>query len=303
MARVSVIIPTYNRSGVLPRAIDSVLNQTYNKFEIIVVDDGSSDNTQEIMESYSDNRIKYVYHETNKGANAARNEGVRRSSGKYISYLDSDDWFLPDYLQKVVDTLDGSPDTIAGAFTGFKMMEGGSVRFSKSHKGVFKLSHLLPGNSIGTFSVSTFKKDIYNHVGYPDEQMESAQDLDFYIRVLDKYNMIGIDSYLVGYDMNTSGISDNMESKISGQEALINKHESKLTGKDMSEIYLSRGKSYAQNGRVCDGISSFIKSIRFNPFDWKGYYHVLFLMFGSQVFNIGLNLKKKVSSILRVVFK
>ena len=90
---VSVIIPTYNRAHLVGRAIKSVLNQTYRDFEIIVVDDGSTDNTKDIIKEFQkkDKRIKYIPYEKNKGGSAARNTGIKAAKGEYIAFLDSDD--------------------------------------------------------------------------------------------------------------------------------------------------------------------------------------------------------------------
>jgi glycosyltransferase involved in cell wall biosynthesis len=107
MPRVSVIIPTYNRAAYITRAIDSVLSQTYRDFEVIVVDDGSSDDTQCRIETYGD-RVRYVFQD-NTGPGAARNHGIRISTGAYLAFLDSDDMWLPTFLQKTVSALDSHP--------------------------------------------------------------------------------------------------------------------------------------------------------------------------------------------------
>ncbi len=99
---VSVIIPTYNRANLVSRAIKSVLNQTYQDFEIIVVDDCSEDNTEEIVKSFNDSRIRYIKHKKNKGGSAARNTGIKRARGKYIAFLDDDDEWLPSKLEKQI---------------------------------------------------------------------------------------------------------------------------------------------------------------------------------------------------------
>ncbi len=95
---VSVIIPTYNRAHVLGRAIRSVLDQTYQDFELIVVDDGSSDHTGEVVATFADPRIHYLRHEKNRGAAAARNTAIKTAQGEYIASLDSHDEWLPEKL-------------------------------------------------------------------------------------------------------------------------------------------------------------------------------------------------------------
>lgn len=97
--KISVIIPTFNRGNLIENSINSVLNQTYKNLEIIVVDDGSTDNTKDIVEKIQDERIKYIKLTENKGGSNARNVGIKNSNGKYISFQDSDDIYYPDKLE------------------------------------------------------------------------------------------------------------------------------------------------------------------------------------------------------------
>ena len=103
---VTVITPTYNHSETLPRAIESVLDQTFEDFEYIVVDDASTDNTKSIVEPYDDDRIHYVRHEENKGGSAARNTGITKARGRYVAFLDADDEWLPGKLAAQVECLE-----------------------------------------------------------------------------------------------------------------------------------------------------------------------------------------------------
>ena len=112
MPEISVIIPTFNYGKYIERAIDSILTQTYQDFEIIVVDDGSTDNTKEIIRSKKSDKIRYFYQE-NKGAPAARNKGIVESKGKYIAFLDADDEWLPTKLEKQVDKFQKSSNKVA----------------------------------------------------------------------------------------------------------------------------------------------------------------------------------------------
>ncbi len=105
---VSVIIPTYNRAALVVQAVQSALNQTYTNMEIIVVNDGSTDNTPEILKEY-EGKIKYVYQERSERSKA-RNEGFRHSTGSYIAFLDSDDLWLPTKIEKQVEVLNKKAD-------------------------------------------------------------------------------------------------------------------------------------------------------------------------------------------------
>ena len=109
MPRVSVIIPTYNRANMVGDAVQSVLEQSYADWELIVVDDGSQDNTRDVLADYSDPRIRYIYQE-NRKLPGARNTGIRAGTGEYVAFLDSDDLFTPGKLERQVAVLDRSPD-------------------------------------------------------------------------------------------------------------------------------------------------------------------------------------------------
>lgn len=108
--RVSVIITTYNRADILPRAVNSVLAQTCTDYEIIIVDDSSQDDTREVIQGFSDLRIRPIIHETNRGAAAARNTGIANSRGEYVAFLDDDDECTPNRLADQVSILDSRPD-------------------------------------------------------------------------------------------------------------------------------------------------------------------------------------------------
>ena len=108
--RFSIVIPSYNRKVELLSAIGSVLNQTYQDFEIVIVDDGSDDGTEEAIKALDDNRIQYIKHEKRSGANAARNTGIQSASGAYISFLDSDDVFLSHKLSRISEEIEKFPE-------------------------------------------------------------------------------------------------------------------------------------------------------------------------------------------------
>ncbi|WP_262178046.1 glycosyltransferase family 2 protein [Haloarcula laminariae] len=114
--RVSVVIPTYERADVVGRAIDSALAQTVDDIEVVVVDDGSSDDTETVVESYDDERVRYRAHGTNRGVSAARNTGVAAARGEYVAFLDSDDEWLPRKLERQLATLAGRGEEWVGAY-------------------------------------------------------------------------------------------------------------------------------------------------------------------------------------------
>lgn len=113
----SVILPTYNRAHAIKHAIDSILKQTFQNFEVIVIDDASSDQTQGIVESIKDNRVHYILNQTNQERCVTRNIGIKRAKGKYICFLDSDDYHLPFHLEKLHTNIQSHQEPIGFFFT------------------------------------------------------------------------------------------------------------------------------------------------------------------------------------------
>jgi len=126
MPYFTVIIPTYNRAHLIGKAIESVLAQTFSDWELVIVDDGSADNIREVVEAYSDNRVRYIY-QTNAERSAARNNGISHSQGKFICFLDSDDRYEIDRLERLHSSIQEQNEPIALFFTGIKFEDGSEV--------------------------------------------------------------------------------------------------------------------------------------------------------------------------------
>ena len=124
--RVSVIIPTYNRAHLIGRAIQSVLAQTYQDFEVIVVDDGSTDNTEEVVLNFGSEKMRYIRHGTNRGVAAARNTGIRNARGEYIAFQDSDDEWYPNRLESISEIMEDRKD-IDFIFSYGKFLKNGEI--------------------------------------------------------------------------------------------------------------------------------------------------------------------------------
>src|SRR3990167_7894784 len=118
MPLVTVIIPTYNRFELLKKALVSVLNQSFEDFEVLIIDDCSQDQTSRIPEYSADSRIRYIKNDRNKGMSAVRNIGIRNSKGTYIAFLDDDDEWMPDKLEKQMSLLIPGPPNLGAVYTG-----------------------------------------------------------------------------------------------------------------------------------------------------------------------------------------
>lgn len=183
---VSVIVPTYNRAHMLKEAIDSVLAQTYTRFELIVVDDGSTDATQALLKSYG-HRIKTIYQE-NRGVSAARNSGIRAASGELIALLDSDDYWLPEKLAAQVDFFVTQPQAAICQTEEIWIRSGVRVNPKQRHK---KLSGMIFEASLQLCLISPsavmIRKSLLDKVGAFDEKMPACEDYDLWLRITCRY--------------------------------------------------------------------------------------------------------------------
>lgn len=201
MPKVSVIIPTYNYGKYIEKAIDSVLDQTYRDFEIIVVDDGSTDDTKEIIETKNNKKIRYFY-QTNRGASAARNKGIAEARGEYFVFLDADDSFCPENLEKKLSILERNANAGFVYSDGIYKYSGKKKKSSDyglSAAGA-KLSgdiflKLLEGYKIETSAVM-LRAVCIRDVGGFDEKITALQDYDLFLRICSKYPASFIDECL-----------------------------------------------------------------------------------------------------------
>lgn len=196
---MSVVIPTYNRFGMVEDAVKSICRQTYSNIELVIVDDHSKKPVDEVCTIESEYPVQILRHETNKGANAARNTGIRNSDGKYIAFLDDDDEWHPDKIRKHVREFQSSTKNCGLTFANVEIVgrDGRAVNVRKSDLPVEPLRELLKRNFVGTFSNVMVKSDIFAHIGMLDEDLPNWQDWDFYIRVARNFGLGKINELLV----------------------------------------------------------------------------------------------------------
>jgi len=200
---ISVVIPTYNREKLVIEAIKSAINQTYRPLEIIIIDDGSSDNTSSKVEilisktKVSNCSFKYIK-QLNKGGNSARNVGVKNSQGKYIAFLDSDDLWLPKKLEMQIKLMNIKSE-IGAIYCGVKEYDS-DTKIMSEEKREFKQGSILKELLIKdiTAPTSTFmiKKKVFKHTGLFDESLNARQDWDMWIRIAEKYEIHAVEKNL-----------------------------------------------------------------------------------------------------------
>jgi len=207
--QVSVIIPTYNRSWIIKEAIDSVLAQDYKEFELIVVDDGSTDHTSDVLDS-SRNVIK-VLSQKNKGVSAARNRGIAEASGQFIAFLDSDDLWLPQKLSAQVEFFNQTPNALICQTEEVWIRNGLRVNPKKRHK---KLSGMIFKPSLELCLVSPsavmIQRSLFDRVGEFDETLPACEDYDLWLRISCRFPVHLIDRPLI---IKRGGHDDQLSSR------------------------------------------------------------------------------------------
>lgn len=228
---VSVIIPTYNRAWIIKEAIDSVFAQDFDNYELIVVDDGSTDNTVKILNSYKKDII--VLHQDNKGVSAARNAGIHQASGHFIAFLDSDDLWLPKKLSHQIDFFNLNSDAVICQTEEIWMRNHVRVNPKKRHK---KPSGMIFEPSLYLCLVSPsavmIKRSLFDHVGLFDETLPACEDYDLWLRISCLYPVHLIEPPLIikrgGHDDQLSASSGLDKYRI---QAIRNIIESKVLSK------------------------------------------------------------------------
>jgi glycosyltransferase involved in cell wall biosynthesis len=227
--RISVVLPVHNRADLLARAITSVLEQDLHEFELIVVDDGSDDDSASVAGSFSDERLRLIRLDRNRGGNVARNEGVRAARSELIAFLDSDDRYLPIKLARVVEEFDRRPelDLLVDSF--IKVQAPGSRNLEVVRRNPvitdreqFRTAMFTRQLWKATPSI-TVRRGVALKAGLFDETLRRLQDFDFLIRVSDIANCASTDEVLwVKYwDENAISGQDNM---IPSNVELVRRH-------------------------------------------------------------------------------
>lgn len=207
---ISVIIPTFNRAQLVGKAIASAINQTYKHTEIIVVDDGSSDGTQDVVASFGDS-VKYVF-KPNEGVASARNLGIKISTGDLVAFLDSDDEWLPEKLEKQLAYLNNHPDygmVLCDYY--FKDSNHKITGKSDRRKNIRQDGDILADVLLATSLVPPtvlVKRKVLEDVGCFDENLKTAEDLDLHLRIAEKYKIGLLCEPLVSCMRGNNGLSE-----------------------------------------------------------------------------------------------
>jgi len=215
MAEVSVIIPTYNRANLIKRAITSVARQTFKDLEIIVIDDGSEDDTDKIVQNIADSRISYKKID-HSGVSRARNQGIELSRGRWIAFIDSDDEWLDTKIEKQLKYLENHPQYPACHTDEIWIKDGVRINQGKKHK-KYAGNFFSPSLKMCLISPSSviIQRDIFTEIGGFDESFNYVEDYELWLRLTSKYEIGYINEKLV---IKYGGHKDQLSRRIDGIE-------------------------------------------------------------------------------------
>lgn len=254
MSKVSVIIPSYNRAHCIAACIQSVLNQTMQDLEVIIVDDCSKDNTEEVVNKIQDPRVKFIRHDKNQGGAVARNTGIEKASGEFIAFLDSDDLWLPNKLEKQISFMEEKGDSFGLCYTWFILQdpEGNEIMRLEYDIQGREIPELLIRNYVGTFSSVVFRASVLKAVNGLDPKMRSCQDWDLFIRANQVTDICYVPEHLVIYLQDKKDqfrISSNPQAVIDGHLRLLSKNKNQYA-KAGKSIYLQVLKNFTHTFSV-----------------------------------------------------
>jgi glycosyltransferase involved in cell wall biosynthesis len=276
---VSVIVPTYNSAHFLTEALDSILDQTWDDFEIIVIDDGSTDETGDVVGSYGD-QVRYFY-KPNGGPSSARNMGIERARGGYVAFLDSDDLWDPDKLRIQIDFMQKHPDL--GLVCTDSVRMGSRERRQRKLRGdhIGNLFSTLYSNSFVRTSTVLMTRGCFGEIGCFDEQYRSAEDYDVWLRVARKYPIAYLDQPLATYRKHEHNVSRDKLTLRQNAARVLEAHydpneiSSRAYRTRMSDLHLYFGRAYLRVGDLGMARKSFYRSLTLTPFRFRSIRHWL----------------------------
>lgn len=241
---VSVVIPAYNHAAYLTETIRSALNQTFRDFEVVVVDDGSSDDTPDVAASFGE-EIRYI-RQANSGMAGSRNTGIQAARGQFIGFLDDDDLWEPTYLAEVMSIMQ-SDHEIAACYVGVQIIDGdGELLSQVSTKTVLSgtLYDVLIDGGFFPPSTVTVRKTCLNEVGLFDRNLQGYADWDMWLRISRRFRIVGIPRVLVRYRVHHGGLSSNVEHMFEDNMRAAAKHFGPPEG-PVSQWPILRRRAYA----------------------------------------------------------
>ncbi|SFM69731.1 glycosyltransferase [Marinobacter pelagius] len=287
MTSVSVVTPTYNRARFLPEAVASVLSQTYSDLELIIVDDGSVDDTGQVLEPFlDDSRVRYFYQE-NRGQSHARNLALEQSKGGFIAFLDSDDSWNLDKLEKQLAVFEANPDVDVVHGDEAMIDElGGLISCQNMKRYSGRITpYLLADNSV-SITTALVRRRCFEEMGGFDTSVGVADDYELWLRFSTRYRFHYEPGIVASYRVMPDQISSDKRKRFAANEAIIQKFLEKHGGAlstgelrwGLARFYCRKARYFASVGERGEAVGALARALSKAPLDavvWRALFRVM----------------------------
>lgn len=273
---VSVVIPTYNRAHLVGRAMESVLRQSYKGFELIVVDDASTDETAHVVRGFDDARLRYVRHSENRGGSAARNTGIERADAEYIAFLDSDDEWLQGKLQHQIEVFRQAGDDVGLLYSDFVRVHPDGRE--EVHRPVVK------SVSVGYPSRWLVRREVFEDVGGFDEVIGAMEDTEISIRIQERWRTLHDPVIVMRYYLTADSVSRSFANVVPSMKTLIERYGDVVTQDELSYWYMLLGKAQMALDQPDRGRQHLLKAALLRPLEPRHYGPLLVSLLGRRVY-------------------
>lgn len=279
---VSVVLPTYNRAGLLPDVLENLRRQTFEDFEVLVVDDGSDDGTEQMFRGGDHEWVRYIRHETNRGASAARNTGIRKARGRYIAFQDSDDRWKPNKLEKQAAVMEKAPNKVGLVYTGTEREdpEGNVVPvLVPRHRGNVHEQQLYRDGLPGT-PTWMVRRECFEVIGTFNQAYRVREDYEFNLRLTRHYDVDYVRGPMVTIGSSAENrLTDAPEDYVEGHRKIIEEQvKPDLRSRGMLFRHRALASQYFSLGRFCQrrglygtATKYFLRTLRYHPFHLKSW--------------------------------
>ena len=282
---VSVVLPTYDRADVLGDAIRSVLGQTYDDFELVVVDGGSDDATPAVVSSFADDRIRYFRRDEREGVSAARNAGVRRTDSEAVAFIDSDDRWRPEKLQRQVEALQEASENCGVVYTPITKRQGEPRRRGCVSGDV---SEAVRSLSVPTYtSTLLVRREAFRDVGGFDEELGCFEDWELCLRLASDWEFECLPTPMVVKGTDTENVSADPDRLARSVEHIFDAYD--LPAAARARFLADAGKTYCEAGRLDEGRSHLRNALAVEFRTNAAAAFVLSLAGSTRVFDSGMN--------------
>ena len=276
----SVVIPTYNRAPLLPRALRSVLGQTFEDFELLVVDDASTDDTTAVVAAHQDRRISYLRLQENGGVANARNAGIAAARGTFVCFLDDDDEYLPEFRERTWETLEDGPESVGLAWCGVvwagETQAGESPGSGEIWRPEFdsrEAAYLgfLADRRIGTNCGLTLRRSSPEGMELFDPETDSSEDTDFLIRFVGRVDFAVVPHVLVRLHRQEGSLRSDAANRARAYRRILAKHRSTLAAHPRLDaaLHYKAGWLHLHAGESSEGRRLLRRSLRLRPLQPK----------------------------------